>query len=123
MNGDLGNMDYNQLRAEYIFGRLAFLKKVRDGNFYCNSREALHGGRTNNLKFGYKVRRNEKILYYDFTSLYPYVLANRQFPLGHPEVITYEFEEIENYFGLVRCKVLPLNNYISLYCLSVQKES
>jgi hypothetical protein len=35
------------------------------------------------------------------------VLANRQFPIGHPEVITCEFEGIENYFGFVSCKVLP----------------
>jgi hypothetical protein len=112
--------NYNEVRAKYIFDRLRVLKKIRDKNLHCNPRDALHGGRTNNLKFGYKVRENETILYYDFTSLYPYVLANRQFPLGHPEVITCDFEGVENYFGFVSCKVLPPKQlYLPVLPLSI----
>lgn len=27
--------------------------------------------------------------------------------MGHPEIITERFNDIENYFGLIKCKVLP----------------
>ncbi len=98
---------FNETRTKYIFERMAFLKKVSNNNLHCNPRNALHGGRTNNFKFAYKAVSGENILYYDFTSLYPYVLANRYFPIGHPEFITCEFDNISHYFGFVSCKVIP----------------
>ncbi len=49
---------------------------------YCSPRESLHGGRTSNIKFAYEAKKGESLLYYDFTSLYPYVLANNVFPMG-----------------------------------------
>jgi hypothetical protein len=117
---DYLNECYNETRRNYILDRLPFLKKIRDEKLHCNPRNALHGGRTNNLKFAYKARENEKILYYDFTSLYPFVLANRPFPIGHPEVITCGFDGIENYFGFVSCKVLPPKQlYLPVLPLSI----
>jgi hypothetical protein len=96
------------------------LKVIRDKKLHCNPRNALHGGRTNNLKFAYKIRDNESILYYDFTSLYPYVLSSRPFPLGHPDVITGEFGNIYQYFGFVSCEVLPPRQlYIPVLPLSI----
>ncbi|GBN07125.1 hypothetical protein AVEN_57775-1, partial [Araneus ventricosus] len=29
------------------------------------------------------------------------------YPVGHPQIITEGFKEIEDYFGIVRCKVIP----------------
>jgi len=48
--------------------------------------------------------------YVDFTSLYPYIQKYGRFPLGHPEIIMENFGSIENYFGLIFCKVLPPSN-------------
>ena len=79
-----------------------------------NIRESFYGGRTNNLKFTYECKENESLKYYDFTSLYPYVLVNNKYPVGHPELITENFglkedygEKIKEYFGFIKCKVLP----------------
>ena len=30
-----------------------------------------------------------------------------KYPIGHPKIITEHFEDLENYFGLIKCKVLP----------------
>ena len=44
--------------------------------------------------------------YYDYTSLYPYVLKYGKYGLGHPIIITRNFKSLDNYFGVVKCKVL-----------------
>ena len=46
-------------------------------------------------------------LNYDFTSVYPAVMKMSPFPIGFPQVITESFDNIDNYFGLVHCKILP----------------
>lgn len=70
-------------------------------------RDALFGGRTNASKLYYKIKPNERILHYDFTSLYPSVQKYCRFPIGHPKIITENFEDIERYFGLIKCRILP----------------
>jgi hypothetical protein len=71
-------------------------------------RDALFGGRTNAATLYYKIQPNEKIKYYDFTSVYPCVMKICAFPIGFPVVITENFDsDFNNYFGLVYCKVLP----------------
>ena len=72
-------------------------------------RDALFGGRTNAFLLYYKAKANEKIKYYDFTSLYPTVQKYELYPAGHPEIITSNFGDYApgKYFGLVKCSVLP----------------
>ena len=71
-------------------------------------RAALFGGRTNAIRLHYKVQQGEEIHYVDFTSLYPYVQKYCRYPVGHPEIITDNFDsDINNYFGLIKCKILP----------------
>ena len=70
-------------------------------------REALFGGRTNALILHHKCKANEKILYYDFTSLYPYVQKYRKYPVGHPIIIKENFDDVRNYFGFIKCNILP----------------
>ncbi len=67
-----------------------------------NPRDALSGDRTNAIALYYKGQ-------VDFTSLYPYVQKYGIFPIGHPQVITENFENIDSYlyFGLVFCRVIP----------------
>ncbi|XP_062615550.1 uncharacterized protein LOC134277248 [Saccostrea cucullata] len=67
-------------------------------------REALYGGRTNATKL---YCEEGDMRYVDVCSLYPYVLKHRPFPLGHPEIITDDFQDVRSYFGLIHCRVLP----------------
>lgn len=70
-------------------------------------RDALYGGRTNAFKLYHETAEDERIDYYDFTSLYPYVQSCKTYPIGHPRIIFKDFEPIEKYFGLIRATVLP----------------
>ena len=47
------------------------------------------------------------IKYVDFTSLYPGVNKTQYYPLNHPVIITEQFKELEHYFGLMKCDVVP----------------
>ena len=67
-----------------------------------NPRDVLCGGRTN----AFVWHQEGKIGYVDFTSLYLYIQRYGSFPIGHPEIITENFE----YFGLINCSILPPNN-------------
>ena len=72
-------------------------------------RNALAGGRTNAIVLHHVGRMG----YVDFTSLYPFIQKYGEFPIGHPEIITENFESLEKYFGLIYCRVLPpCNLYI-----------
>lgn len=71
-------------------------------------RDALKGGRTNNIKFLHEATEEESIRYLDVCSLYPSQLKRQKFPLGHPIRITGEFDmTIQSYFGYVQCAVDP----------------
>ena len=70
-------------------------------------RAALYGGRTSALRLRYTAGADESVHYVDVTSLYPYVNATGSYPLGHPVIIHRDFDEIENYFGLIRATVIP----------------
>ena len=35
------------------------------------------------------------------------MLKYARFPVGHPEIILDNFKTLDNYFGLVKCKILP----------------
>lgn len=71
-------------------------------------RDSFFGGRTNAVKLHYTAKEDEKIQYYDFTSLYPWTNKYCRYPVGHPTIITNDFQDISNYFGLAKIKVLPL---------------
>ncbi len=70
-----------------------------------NPRDAFFGGRTEAFKLS--STPGDVIGYEDVTSLYPYVNFWMQYPLGHPEIITHGFKPLSEYFGLVKCTVLP----------------
>ena len=73
-----------------------------------NPRDAFCGGRTNAIKLYHLTEADGEIDYYDFTSLYPWVNKNKDYPIGHPDII---FEpghtDISQYFGIAKCTVLP----------------
>ncbi len=72
-----------------------------------NIRDAFFGGRTNATRLHYKITEGETIRYVDFTSLYPWTNNYQRYPVGHPEIITREFQNINSYFGLAKVKILP----------------
>lgn len=95
------------------------IAQKRDHDFFhvtpLNPRDALYGGRTSPACLSYKVKGDEKIKYKDFTSLYSYAQKKYEFPVMHP--IIYVGEEckkinIQNVFGLVKCKILPPKNLL-----------
>ena len=64
-------------------------------------RHALYGGRTNAAKLLHCCQGGEQIRYVDFTSLYPHVNRSKTVPTENFD------EDISNYFGLIKCTVLP----------------
>ena len=72
-----------------------------------NPRDAFFGGRTNVTKLTYDFKEGEKGKYVDFVSLYPTVQFYKDYPVGHPEKIFLPDEYDSNWFGFVKCKVLP----------------
>jgi len=73
-------------------------------------RDALMGGRTCPVKLYHDCAPDEKIQYYDVTSLYPWVNLNMTVPTCHPQIITDHAImdlTLESYFGVVKAKVLP----------------
>ena len=78
-------------------------------------RHALFGGRTNGLKLHHAVRKGEEVIrYYDIKSLYPFVNARREYPVGHPDIlldISEPLHDVHTRFrGLFKCTVLPPRN-------------
>ena len=94
-------------------------KKCQDDEFIQNflstsdiksplsPRDAFFGGRTEAIKLYHEVSGDEKIKYYDYTSLYPDVQKYCEYPIGHPVIITENFKDLSCYFGFMKCKVLP----------------
>lgn len=97
-----------------VIDRMTELFASRRNPKYANIRESFFGGRTNNIQFLKECAGDEEIRYLDFTSLYPCVLKYMRYPIGHPKVITnnFNYKVTENnwYFGFVRCAILPPGN-------------
>lgn len=70
-------------------------------------RDAFYGGRTEAYTLYKETSLKEEIDYYDVTSLYPWVNKTGKVPVGHPVIVTENFEPLEKYEGLVKCKVIP----------------
>ncbi|GBN74707.1 hypothetical protein AVEN_224458-1 [Araneus ventricosus] len=77
--------------------------KTHDVTDRLKPRDAFFGGRTNAIKLYHEGAAK----YIDFTSLYPWCNKYCRYPLGHPTIITENFEDIQNYLGFVKCKILP----------------
>ena len=69
--------------------------------------DALFGGRTNALRLHYECTEDEEIKVLDFTSLYPFCNSRCAYPVGHPKIITENFDPLSTYFGFVKCRILP----------------
>lgn len=75
-----------------------------------NPRDAFFGGRTGVCKLYHKTTHVEKILYYDVTSLYPFVNKYKEYPVGTPKILLGNEligRNVFNINGLIKCLVLP----------------
>ena len=72
-----------------------------------NPRDAFYGGRTNATKLIYKFKEGECGRYVDFCSLYPTVQYYKKYPIGHPEKITSPEKYDTQWYGFIKCKILP----------------
>ena len=71
-------------------------------------RHSFFGGRTNAVTLHAEAEEDEEIRYVDFTSLYPWVNKNGEYPKGHPTFIDQPgHTDISQFFGIVKCDVLP----------------
>ena len=70
-------------------------------------RDAFYGGRTEAFKLFEEAEHDKQLKYYDVTSLYPFINKTGKIPIGHPEIITDNFKSLDNYEGLIKCKILP----------------
>jgi hypothetical protein len=69
-----------------------------------NPRDAFFGGRTET----FVLESSGKAVHYrDVTSLYPWVNSRMLYPVGHPEIVTHDFKSLKEYFGIVKCTILP----------------
>lgn len=80
-----------------------------------NPREGFFGGRTEVIKPMCDIKNNEKIMYTDICSLYPFVCKTGLFPLGHPEIFlgsecnrltNGNNNDLSNVHGLIKANVL-----------------
>ena len=71
-------------------------------------KQAMLGGRTNNIGFYHECKEDEEICYRDITSLYPSVEVKYAFPVNHPKVISHDFDYSSGaYTGLIKAIVIP----------------
>ena len=70
-------------------------------------RDIFFGGRTNASQLYYKTSEQEQVKYIYITNLYPWVNKYCRYHVGHPTVITKEFGDIKDYFGIAKVKIVP----------------
>ena len=116
MNGDIhGEIEFDEcVDDEMVCELQSTLDEIElsKGQFELDPilpRETLVGGRCSNARlFKECVEEGEEICYLDFTSLYPFVMKNRQYPMGHPVRIRSNFNcGINEYFGVAKAVLLP----------------
>ena len=96
---------------------LSHLSEVEEELKLCKEpidpRQALFGGRTEAISVYARadITGGETIKAVDFTSLYPSVMKEKDFPIFHPVVLRGSPEKFnyakDEYFGLMHCKIIP----------------
>ena len=117
-------MSNNSVLKAYITERKSFYSEKAKAGGVIRARDAFFGGRTNCIAHYAKTDEHTSLHYVDFKSLYPYVLKNRYFPIGHPRVIQENFDyNLSYYFGLIKCSILAPNDlYLPVLPMRVNKK-
>lgn len=69
--------------------------------------DAFYGGKTNAAKLHYSASKDEKIYYYIVRNEFPFNNRTKTYPLGHPTIVTKNFQNPRQFFGLMCCTILP----------------
>jgi len=77
-----------------------------------NTRDVLYGGRTEAMRFHYKIKEDaEPVQYCDIMRIYPYIWKYFKFPIGHPIIhvgdTCADIEACLKMEGLMKCKIVP----------------
>ena len=73
-------------------------------------RDAFYGGRTSCFTLHYECDPDlsEEIHYVDVCSLYPFINKTAKMPVGHPIIITRDFDmTLKSYFGIAHLRLIP----------------
>ena len=76
---------------------------------FLHPRHGFFGGRVDAGLLLYDIDKDDShagLNYGDVNSLYPSVNMFDEYPVGHPEIILSNFQSIDNYFGVIFCRVL-----------------
>ena len=85
-------------------------------------KDAMFGGWVNCIKTHYEVGPEEKIHYFDITSLYPWCCMTQEYPIGVPTIIKSGFDkDLGKYFSLVYCEVSICIIFCTIYSLVYRK--
>ena len=63
---------------------------------------AFYGGRTEAFKLYEEASIEKQLKYYDVISLYPSINKTGKIPLGHPEIITENFDSVDSFRYIIR---------------------
>ena len=114
--------------VKYIYFWECEINRNIDFQNFCKTHEyveklkpasAYYGGRVSTFKMQcdiskIDINKNYKIEYYDFTSLYAFILRNGTIPLGYPKIILNPpHTNINDYFGLIQADILVNDNCYS----------
>ena len=89
------------------------LKKIKIPKEFVSPlepRDAFFGGRTNATKLKYTFKEKEVGRHIDVCSLYPTVNYYDSYPVGYSKQIIQPDEYDSNWFGYIKCKILPPHN-------------
>ena len=84
-----------------------------DITYRLEARDSFYGGRTNASQLYRKVTDDEKMKYVDFTSFYPFINKYETYPIGHPNFVTQDFEELGQIFRYRQCQGVSRARFIS----------
>jgi len=88
-----------------------------------NPRDAYFGGRTEVIKLKAESTSDCKIKYIDVCSLYPAVMFYDDYTIDHPTKIFQPKVYDKNWFGLIKCKILPPQDlYIPVLPVKIKME-
>lgn len=106
-------------KQTHVMWECYWLKKNKKAKHFFDLRDAFGGGHTEPTKMYYK---GEDVSYFDYTSLYPSVQSGRvrgvtkdtydtlkpiYYPVGHPDYIFDNFRDVKDYFGFIKCSIIP----------------
>ena len=91
------------------------LKKTILSAYYIdpiNPRDSQFGGLCKAAMLYKEVKDGEERRYIDVNSLYSYVCKYKRYLVGHPQIIQEDFEDINQYFGVIECRSIPPKNML-----------